>query len=183
MTNSPSLLWWLCCSALFVDCQAHPPQVTAGVPTRGDNPYGAVESATAASADAESSAPALRGRAANASGVIEHRPGELPPHVLEGCVLHAGETVRWTKVAKTGPSTSEVPQTRSSCSFNSECGAKRGEGIRSSSTDGTVSIACEGGRCSCVLTTYAPPAVNRYTFLATDPCRDVTKLLRERCGG
>jgi len=188
------LLWWLGwlgwlgCSGLSGGCQPHAPAATTAMSARDGRRGEAAEDARAdprsLSADTGSSAARARDRASGASGEKEHRFGELPPHTLRRCVVHAGETTRWTRVVKPGASTSApapAPTTRLSCSLSSECGARRGQAPQS--TDGTVDIACEADRCSCVVTTYVPPEVNRYTFPVDDPCRDVKTLLRESCGG
>jgi hypothetical protein len=119
--------------------------------------------------------------------VVDHPSGELPGHRLEHCVLHAGaehrESVTFRSAPRDGGAV-RMPVTRhlpSSCSFNSECGVRRGQ--TQALKDGQVSIDCESDRCRCVVTTYVPPEVHNYTFSDRDPCQHIETLLHERCGG
>jgi hypothetical protein len=140
----------------------------------------------------DASLPRVASKAARSSSiarerVLNHAVGELPAHKLRNCVPNAGATERHsarTRTATLDGGVSRVEVDRSeldSCWLNSECNVHRGG--TAGSTDGQVSISCVGERCECSVTTYAPPEVHNYSFIESEPCRDVNKLLRERCGG
>jgi hypothetical protein len=119
--------------------------------------------------------------------VVNHAAGELPAHPLRNCVTNATRAERHShriRAALPDGGLARVELDRSetnSCWANSECNIHRGE--TPGSTDGQVSISCVGEHCKCSATTYVPAEVHNYSFIATNPCRDIKTLLRERCGG
>jgi hypothetical protein len=117
---------------------------------------------------------------------IVHPDGELPPHRLEHCVLHAGTDRKSTRVIRPPPAggmaaAPRLVRSTRSCSFDSECNEHRGQ--PPGPTDGTVDISCREDRCTCRVTSYVPAEVHVYRFVQHDPCEDVKRLLREVCGG